>query len=247
MIMKFEMWSMWHYIYLAIPVVMLLFLWLVTRKAGDKGRYAVGIILGIINLGIIILRNVDIYLREGMGLEVVPLQICHIGSIIVGLALIFRSKWLLLTGFCFNLIPAILAMVFADALANYDTILKIRPQTYIWGHIFIVVGAVYGVCAYNKEFKFKNALGSLFFVFLCTGGAVLCNNLFRAWYGWEPNYFYLYNSEGTPLSFLYNVIPTSTYDWFSINWVYTGSLVGVFVAVFLIMFLIAKKLSKSDR
>lgn len=247
MIMKFEMWSMWHYIYLAIPVVMLLFLWLVTRKAGDKGRYAVGIILGIINLGIIILRNVDIYLREGMGLEVVPLQICHIGSIIVGLALIFRSKWLLLTGFCFNLIPAILAMVFADALANYDTILKIRPQTYIWGHIFIVVGAVYGICAYNKEFKFKNALGSLFFVFLCTGGAVLCNNLFRAWYGWEPNYFYLYNSEGTPLSFLYNVIPTSTYDWFSINWVYTGSLVGVFVAVFLIMFLIAKKLSKSDR
>lgn len=245
--MKFEMWSMWHYIYLAIPVVMLLFLWLVTRKAGDKGRYAVGIILGLINLGIIVLRNVDIYLREGMDLEVIPLQICHIGSIIVGLALIFRSKWLLLTGFCFNLIPAILAMVFADALANYDTILKIRPQTYIWGHIFIVVGAVYGVCAYNKEFKFKNALGSLFFVFLCTGGAVLCNNLFRAWYGWEPNYFYLYNSEGTPLSFLYNVIPTSTYDWFSINWVYTGSLVGVFVAVFLILFLIAKKLSKSDR
>lgn len=241
------MWSMWHYIYLAIPVVMLLFLWLVTRKAGDKGRYAVGIILGLINLGIIVLRNVDIYLREGMGLEVIPLQICHIGSIIVGLALIFRSKWLLLTGFCFNLIPAILAMVFADALANYDTILKIRPQTYIWGHIFIVVGAVYGVCAYNKEFKFKNALGSLFFVSLCTGGAVLCNNLFRAWYGWEPNYFYLYNSEGTPLSFLYNVIPTSTYDWFSINWVYTGSLVGVFVAVFLILFLIAKKLSKSDR
>ncbi len=241
------MWTIGHYIYLAIPVIMLLLLWLVTRKASDKARYIIGIILGIINIGIIILRNVDIYIREGMGLEVIPLQICHIGSIIVGLALICRSKWLLLTGFCFNLVPAILAMVFADALVNYDTILKIRPQTYIWGHIFIVVGAIYGICAYKKDYIFKNALGSLFFVFLCTCVAVLCNNLFRAWYGWEPNYFYLYNSKGTPLSFLYNVIPTSAYDWFSINWVYTGSLIGVFVVVFLILFLIAKKLSKTDR
>ncbi len=244
--MKFEMWSMWHYIYLAIPVVMLFLLWLITRKAGDKGRYAVGIILGLINVGIIVLRNVDIYLRTGLDLEVIPLQICHIGSLIVGFALIFRCKWLLLTGFCFNLIPAILAMVFADALANYDTILKIRPQTYIWGHIFIVVGAIYGIMAYKKEFTFKNALGSLFFIFLCLGGALVCNNLFRAWWGWEPNYFYLYNSEGTPLSFLYNVIPTSTYGWFSINWVYTGALVGVFLVVYLILFFIAKKLSKED-
>lgn len=83
-------------------------------------------------------------------------------------------------------------------------------------------------------------------VFLCLGGAIVCNNLFRAWWGWEPNYFYLYNHKGTPLAFLYNVIPTSTYGWFSINWLYTGALVGVFLVVYLLLFLIAKKISKED-
>ena len=165
--MKFEMWSLWHYVYLAMPFIMLVFLWLFTRKATDKARYIVGIIIGLISIGIIVIRNVDIYLRQGWDLEVIPLQVCHIGSIIVGLALIFRKKWLLLTAFCFNVIPAILAMVFADSLANYDTILKIRPQTYIWGHIFIVVGAIYGVVAYSKEFKRKDMCLSLLFVFIC--------------------------------------------------------------------------------
>ena len=242
--MKFEMWSLWHYVYLAIPVVLLLFLWLVTRKAGDRARYVIGIIIGVINIGIIVLRNVDIYLRSGWGVEVIPLQVCHIGSIVVGLALIFRSRWLLITGFCFSLVPAILAMVFADALANYDTILKIRPQTYIWGHVFIVVGAIYGVVAYKREFNKKHMFGSLVFITLCLGGAVVCNSLFRKLWAWEPNYFYLFNSKGTPLAFLYNIIPTSTYGWFEINWVYTLSLVGVFVVVFFILYLIAKRLSR---
>lgn len=245
--MKFEMWSLWHYVYLAMPFIMLVFLWLFTRKATDKARYIVGIIIGLISIGIIVIRNVDIYLRQGWDLEVIPLQVCHIGSIIVGLALIFRKKWLLLTAFCFNVIPAILAMVFADSLANYDTILKIRPQTYIWGHIFIVVGAVYGVVAYSKEFKRKDMCLSLLFVFICLVAGIVCNNTFRLWFGWEPNYFYLYNYKGTPLSFLYNVIPTSTYGWFAINWVYTGTLIAVFVVVYLMLYFVAKKLSKIKR
>ena len=41
--------------------------------------------------------NVDIYIRSGMSEEIIPLQVCHIGSVIAGLALIFKKKWLIIT------------------------------------------------------------------------------------------------------------------------------------------------------
>ena len=129
--MKFEMWSLWHYVYLTMPFIMLVFLWLFTRKATDKARYIVGIIIGFISIGIIVIRNVDIYLRQGWDLEVIPLQVCHIGSIIVGLALIFRKKWLLLTAFCFNVIPAIQ---------------RYGPSPIVFAIIFEIFLSGYGFC-----------------------------------------------------------------------------------------------------
>jgi hypothetical protein len=109
------------------------------------------------------------------------------------------------------------------------------------------VGAIYGIVAYKKEFNKKHVFGSLVFIFMCLVGAVVCNSLFRVWLAWEPNYFYLFNSKGTPLAFLYNIMPASTYGWFEINWMYVLSLVGVFVIVYLLLYLIAKRLSRSDR
>ncbi len=151
--MTFKMWSLMHVAYLLSPAIILALLFFFTRKSSDKVKYIIGVIIGSISIFIICIRNIDIFVRSGWGVEVIPLQVCHIGSIIVGLALIFKKKWLLLVSFCFNLIPAILAMVFADSLANYDTLFKIRPQTYAWGHIFIVVGAIYGIVQYKNEFK----------------------------------------------------------------------------------------------
>lgn len=241
--MKFEMWSVMHILYLMLPIAILLVLWLFLNNASGRCKYIVGIFIGLISISIIVLRNVDIYLRDGLNAEVIPLQVCHIGSLVVGFALITRNKSLLITAFCFNLIPAILAMVFADALANYDTILKIRPQTYIWGHIFIVVGAIYGICAYKREFNKKDVMGSLFCVFICLAGALVCNNAFRHYLSWTPNYFYLYDYKGTPLKFLYDIIPASTYGWFLINWVYVGVLVAVFIFAYLILYFIARKIS----
>ena len=128
------------------------------RNKSDKAKNIVGYVLGGISLFIIIIRNIDIYLRSGWDLEVIPLQVCHIGSIVAGLALIIKKKWLISTSFCFNLIPAFLAMVFADSLANYDTLLKIRPQTYIWGHIFIIVCALYGLLVFLPKLKKKDLI-----------------------------------------------------------------------------------------
>ena len=140
--MKFEMWSIWHILYILSSFIIFGIIYFIIKNRTKKVKNIVGYVLGSISVLILIVRNIDIYVRSGIDLEVIPLQVCHIGSLIAGLALIFKNKWLLLTSFCFNLIPAILAMVFADSLANYDTLLRIRPQTYVWGHIFIVVCAL---------------------------------------------------------------------------------------------------------
>jgi uncharacterized membrane protein YwaF len=238
--MKFEMWSIGHILYMLSPFIILGLLMFAVRKSSEKTKYMVGIVMGAISILILVVRNIDIYIRSGWDLEVIPLQVCHIGSIIVGLALILKKKWLLLVSFCFNIIPAILAMVFADSLANYDTLLKIRPQTYIWGHIFIVVGALYGMFVYDNNFERKDLFKSLIFVGICLIFAILCNNTFRLWFGWEPNYFYLFNYSGTPLKFLYNAVPASKYGWFEINWLYTLTLIAVFIAVYIGLYFVAK-------
>ena len=62
------------------------------------------------------------------------------------------------------MIPAFLAMVFADSLANYDTLLKIRPQTYIWGHIFIIVCALYAILIYKPKLQKKDLFNSIIFL-----------------------------------------------------------------------------------
>lgn len=238
--MKFEMWSFLHILYMASPFIIFPLIFLLIKNKSDKTKNIVGYILGGISILILVVRNVDIYLRSGFDVEIIPLQVCHIGSLVAGFALIFKRKWLLLTAFCFNMIPAFLAMVFADSLANYDSILKIRPQTYIWGHLFIIICALYGILVYKIKFKFKDLIYSIIFVLSMAVIAVICNSLFRHLLAWEPNYFYLYSYEGTPLKFLYEVIPTSTYGWFSINWFYTLTLLVVFVCVFIAMYYLSK-------
>ena len=245
--MKFEMWSLTHILYLLSPFIIFALIYFATRKSSEKIKYIIWLIIGSISILIIIVRNIDIFIRSGWNLEVIPFQVCHIGSIIVGLALILKKKWLLLVSFCFNIIPAFLAMVFADSLANYDTLLKIRPQTYIWGHIFIVVGALYGILVYKNEFRKKDLFQSLIFVGSCLLVAIISNNTFRLWFDWEPNYFYLFNYKGTPLKFLYNALPTSTYGWFQINWFYSLTLIAVFVAVYITLYFMAKLISKNNK
>jgi uncharacterized membrane protein len=131
-------------------------------------------------------------------------------------------------------------MVFADSLANYDTLLKIRPQTYVWGHIFIIVCALYALFVFRPKFNKKDLYLALVFVGCMAATAIVCNSLFRELLGWEPNYFYLFNYEGTPLKFLYEALPSSTYGWFEINWFYTLTLLAVFVGVFVGLYHLAK-------
>lgn len=238
--MTFEMWSLWHYLYIISPFVIFSVIYALLRKRSDKAKSIVGYVLGAISISILIIRNIDIFIRSGWCVEVIPLQVCHIGSLIAGFALIFKKKWLILTSFCFNMTPAILAMVFANSLANYDTLWAIRPQTYVWGHIFIVVCALYGIIMYQSSFKKKDLYCSLGFVGIMALVAIICNSLLRALFAWTPNYFYLFDYKGTPLKFLYKVFPSSVYGWFEINWFYTIVLFLVFVCAFIGLYFLAK-------
>ena len=242
--MKFELWSVWHILYMVSPFIIYAIIYFCVRNKSEKTKNIVGIILGSLSLFILIIRNVDIYLSDGWDLEVIPLQVCHIGSIITGLALIFKRNFLITTAFCFNLIPAFLAMIFADSLTNYDTLLKIRPQSYIWGHIFIVVCALYCMFVFLPKLTKKDLFKSISFVSLMSVIAIICNSLFRATLNWEPNYFYLYNCDGTPLKFLYDFMPTSTYGWFTINWFYVITLLVFFMIIFILMYLVANSFIK---
>lgn len=238
--MVFKLWSVWHFLYLVSPFILFLGIYFLVRKRSEKVKYIVGAVMGALSIAIIITRNVDIYIRNGWDFEIIPLQVCHLGSIVVGLALLTKNKCLIVTSFCFHLIPALLAMLFADALANYDTILKIRAQAYIWGHIFIVVGALYGVFVFKPKCTRRDLLYALLLVTIFAVAAVVCNSAFRALLSWEPNYFYLFDYSGTPLKFLYNFAPTSTYGWLTINWVYTLTLLAVFIGVFVAFFFLMR-------
>jgi uncharacterized membrane protein YwaF len=242
--MKFELWSMMHILYMLSPFAIFAVLYFCVKNRSEKTKNTVGIIIGALSVLVLVVRNIDIFARSGWDLEVIPLQVCHIGSLVAGFALIFKKKWLLATSFCFNMIPAFLAMVFADSLANYDTLLKIRPQTYVWGHILIIVCALYGIFIFQPKLTKTDLLYALAFIGTASILAIFCNSLFRVTLNWEPNYFYLYNYKGTPLKFLYEVFPTSTYGWFSINWFYTLALFTVFVGVFVGLFFAAKYLVK---
>ena len=238
--MKFEMWSIWHILYIFSSFIIFGIIYFLVKDKSNKIKNITGYVLGGISIFIIVIRNIDIYVRSGMDLEVIPLQVCHIGSIIAGLALIFKKKWITITLICFNLIPAILAMVFADSLANYDTLLKIRPQTYVWGHIFIVVCALYSLFVHKPKFTKKDLFKSLIFVGIMCLTAVICNSLFRELFEWESNYFYLFNYKGTPLKFLYNAFPSSVYGWFEINWFYVIVLLLFFLCVYIGLYFLSK-------
>ena len=238
--MKFEMWSICHILYILSSFIIFGIIYFLVRNKSDKVKNIVGYVLGIISVLILVIRNIDIYARNGMDLEVIPLQVCHIGSLIAGFALIFKKKWLLLTSFCFNLLPAVLAMVFADSLANYDTLLAIRPQTYVWGHIFIVVCALYGILIFKPKFEKNDLIYSMVFIGIMCIIAIFCNSLFRHLFDWNANYFYLFNYKGTPLKFLYNTFPSTIIGWFEINFFYVIVLIVFFILVFIGLYFISK-------
>ena len=94
--MDFQLWSIWHFLYMLSPFIIFTIIYLSIKNRSDKTKYIVGGILGITSIFILIIRNIDIYARSGLDLEIIPLQVCHIGSIVAGLALLSKNKTLII-------------------------------------------------------------------------------------------------------------------------------------------------------
>ncbi len=228
--MKFEMWSVWHYLLMLSPFIVFIPLYFLLRNKSYKTKYIVGIIIGVISLLILIIRNIDIYLNNGFDPEIIPLQVCHFGNILVFVALVFRSKIATSVLWTLNLLAAYASLIFADSLANYSNVLCIRAQAYIWGHLFIVLGALYAVILKIVRIDFKSFLWGILFLFIMLIPSIILNSYFNDVLGYHINYFYIYNSNGVPFEFLY-IGERAKYGWFTINWFYTISLIVIFGAI----------------
>lgn len=225
--MKFEMWSIWHILYILSPFIICTILYLVLKNKPYKVRYIVGVVIGVISLAILITRNIDIYLNYGFDPEIIPLQVCHFGNIMVFISLVFRSKVATSIAWCLNLLAAFASIIVADALEGYETILCIRAQAYIWGHLFIVVGAFYAVVLKIVRIDVKSFLIGIGVIVSLLIPAIILNSYFNDVLEYTINYFYIYNSDGVPFDFLY-LGQRAQYGWFTINWFYTISLVLIF-------------------
>ncbi len=244
--MVFEMWSVWHILYILSPIIIMVPLYFLLRHRSYKTRYIIGVIIGIISLLILIVRNIDIYVNNGFDPEIIPLQVCHFGNIMVFIALVFRSKIATSILWCLNLLAAFSSLVVADALTGYADIFCIRAQAYIWGHLFIVIGALYAVLLKIVRIDFKSFLWGMGVLLLLLIPSIILNSYFNDVLGFHVNYFYIYNSDGVPFEFLY-IGDRAVYGWFTINWIYTILIVLIFSVLMFGIYCIQKLLYLKDK
>jgi len=76
--MQFEMWSIWHFLYIISPFVILLALHFLLKNKSDKTIYIVGVVIAVLSLAVISMRNIDILLRKDFDPQAIPLQVCHL-------------------------------------------------------------------------------------------------------------------------------------------------------------------------
>lgn len=235
--MKFVEGTWYHYLYILSPFITIAILYMLLNKKSDKIKYNVGLVIGILSLLCLTVRNVDILIRNGFSPQAIPLQVCHFGNIVVFVALAFRNKTAAAMAWTLNLIPAFSSLVIADALANYKTVLAIRPQAYIWGHYLIIIGALYPVILSTIKFERKHfyqslAIGTGLFVV-----SLVLNTVFNDLLNMSINYFYAYNSSGVPFQMFYNLAaPITIGSWFTINLVYVLFLVILGLTVIWLMY-----------
>lgn len=231
--MTFEMWSVGHYLFIFSPFIFTFFLYYLTKNKSKDAQYKLGIIFSWIAIGILIARNLEIFVKLGFKLdaELIPLQICHFANIVLLLAFLKRNNSLFTLAFCFNLPAAFLSIVFANSLTNYTTILSAQGLAYIFGHMLIV-----GLTLWSFLLRLfvinKKVLGqTLALLGILFTSAIVINNLLSLT-GLAPNYFYALRPEnGTPLELFYNLGKTYHFGFFEINplYLFLTLLLGLFV------------------
>lgn len=243
-------------------IVVPLFYWLLRNKS-SKTKYLVGVLIGVTSLLILLIRNVMVVngLNEPfLHPEIIPIQVCHFGNIAVFISLVFKNKSATALTFIVNLPFAITSFFSTGPYFNsFDSMLTYRAQTYIWGHLIIVLGAIYPIMFNYIVFDKTHVKKAIKFMCMMFGLAFVLNVLYNG-LGHHINYFYAYSSDGLPsfakltegvvkqvvIPFNTEIenIPQEIVNNFSFDWFYTLSIFIVFVVVSCSMFFIKSAIDR---
>ena len=104
-----------------------------------------------------------------------------------------------------------------------------------------------GLLVYKPDLKKKDVIISVTVITILLIAAIVYNSLFRELFDWHPNYFYIFDSDGVPFEFVYDLCPSVKFGWFEINILYTGFMIVLFIAEYLLMTFIAKLILKTPK
>jgi uncharacterized membrane protein YwaF len=217
------MWSFFHIIFLISPFIFTAILFFFTKNKSEKTKRKIGIILSIICIVILLLRNIEIYVKSNsIQPEIIPFQICHFANFVLLLAYLMKNKTLFSVAFCFNLPFAFLSIIFANSLENYSTIINFRGFAYIFGHMLIVVITLWSLLVGFININKKTIKNAIIFIFSLFFISVPINNLFnKIMPNYEANYFYTHlPEEGTPLELAFNWGKNVEVMGMTVNFVY---------------------------
>lgn len=245
--MTFEMWSIFHIIFMISPFVLAILLYVFTKNKSFEKNRKIGIILSIICIVILVLRNLEILMRDKqINPEIIPLQICHFANFVLLFAFLKNSKPLFLIAFAFNLPAAIMSIVFANSLENYATIINFRGAAYIFGHMLIVGITIWSLMLGFVKVGKKEILYSSIFIIALFLLSIPINNLFNYLMPtFSSNYFYTLVPEGgTPLEMFYKLGSEIKVLGISFNPIYIVLTMAIGFVVYFLMVLLGSTLNK---
>jgi hypothetical protein len=202
------MWSFWHYAFIVSPFILLLPLYYLTRSKDKASLRKIGIILSIIAIIILLLRNIEIWVRGNyaLNIEMIPLQICHFANFVLLIAFITNKQSWFNFALLLNLPAAFVSIIFANSLSNYDTILTFRGFAYIVGHMLLVTIPIWFYLVGFVEVNFNRFKSTVKLVGIFYFISIFINNVMYLLLGQYANYFYALKPEsGTPLEWFYEL------------------------------------------
>ena len=237
-----QLWTIPHFIYILSPFIILCVLYFTLRHKSEKTKYIVGAVIGALSLFVITVRMISYFVDYGFRPHGLPIQLCHFGNIVIFISLVFKSKSFACLGFGLHLFPAMFSIVYAESLTFY-TFFYLRAQCYMWGHLLIVVGAIYPVMLKTIKFDRKSLRNAFFVMFALAIVSFFLNSLFNVVYDYGVNYFNLFAPDAFPL---YKLIYRADYNviyggWLQVNWIYNIGVI-LYHSLLVIIFYFLEKL-----
>src|SRR5690554_3753058 len=244
--MKFEMWSILHILFIVSPIIFVVILYLFTKNKDKDKLYKIGVYISLFAVLLLAARNIEIFIVDGFIFsgELLPLQICHFANFVLLYAFWKKDDSFFALAFCLNLPAALLSIIYANSLTNYETMFTIRAQAYLWGHMLIVGITVWAYLVNLIKINKKILLKTLKIMVILYLSAIIINNVLRI-ININSNYFYTMIPEtGTPLEIFYNLGKIYKIGLFEINFVYlilTGILGVLVVLIIYYIYLLINK------